>query len=103
MRQVILVLAFSALFGGAAHSDEVTIKIENFTFNPASVTIKVGDKITWMNGDDIPHSIVEKNAKFKSKPLDTNDQFSMAFSEAGTVDYFCGFHAHMVGKIIVQP
>jgi len=100
MRYALLALC---LLGGVVHADDVTVKIENFTFNPANVTIKSGDKVTWVNGDDIPHSVVEKNGAFKSKPLDTNDQFSMVFKDAGTVDYFCGFHAHMTGKIVVAP
>ena len=103
MKKIALVLAFLSMYMGIAYADEVTIKIDNFIFTPASVTIKPGDAVTWVNGDDIPHSIVEKNAKFKSKPLDTNDKFSIVFKDVGTVDYFCGFHAHMTGKIIVQP
>ena len=100
MKNIVLALG---LFVGTAHAGEVTIKIDNFIFTPASVTIKPGDTVTWVNGDDIPHSIVDKNTKFRSKPLDTNDKFSMVFNEAGTVDYFCGFHPHMLGEIIVQP
>jgi plastocyanin len=103
MRRLFLCVVLSTLFVASAKADEVTIKIENFTFNPASLTIKPGTTVNWVNGDDIPHSIVEKNRVFHSPPLDSEQNFSMAFSTVGEVSYFCGFHAHMQGKIIVQP
>ncbi len=79
------------------------VKIENFTFNPAELTVKPGAIVTFLNGDDIPHSVVDKDGKFNSKPLDTGDTFTMTFADAGAFTYFCGFHPHMVGKIIVKP
>ena len=94
------------LMTNAAHTEDVAgpiIKIENFTFNAAEITVKPGTTVTWVNADDIPHSVVEKDAKFRSKPLDTGDKFSMAFNDAGEFTYFCGFHPHMQGKIIVKP
>ena len=96
----------STLLGKIALAEETagpSIKVENFTFNPAELTVKPGTTVTWTNGDDIPHSVVEKDAKFRSKPLDTGDKFTMTFNEAGEFIYFCGFHPHMTGKVIVKP
>jgi len=67
------------------------------------VTIKPGTTVTWKNADDIPHSVVEDGTKFRSKPLDTGETFSMKFTDAGEIGYFCGLHPHMKGKIIVKP
>ena len=103
MRKVLLSLAFACLLVGQASAEDVTVRIENFTFNPPSLTIKPGTTVTWVNGDDIPHSVVENNKQFHSPPLDSGEKFSMVFNTAGEVNYFCGFHAHMQGKIIVQP
>lgn len=88
---------------GVAHAEEASIRIENFTFNPPELTIKPGTTVTWENGDDIPHSVVEKDNKFHSMALDTGEKFSMTFSGAGEIGYFCGLHPHMTGKIIVKP
>lgn len=88
---------------GAARAEDVVIRIENFTFNPAELTIKPGTTVTWENGDDIPHTVVEDNVKFRSKPLDTGERFAMAFPEAGEIRFFCGLHPHMKGKIVVKP
>ena len=102
--RLMLALAVAGLASQSiANAEEVTIKIENFTFNPAELTIKPGTTVTWENADDIPHSVVENTAKFRSKPLDTGDKFTMAFTEPGEVAYYCGFHSHMTGKIIVKP
>jgi plastocyanin len=86
-----------------ARAQETVITIENFTFNPTEVTIKRGATVTWRNADDIPHSVVEVAAKFRSKALDTGETFSMTFANAGEIAYFCGLHPHMMGKIIIRP
>jgi plastocyanin len=88
---------------GQAHADEMIVKIDNFTFSPAELTIKPGTTVTWENGDDIPHSVVEAGGKFHSKALDTGEKFTMTFADAGEVTYFCGLHPHMTGKITVKP
>jgi plastocyanin len=89
--------------GGGALADDATIKISNFTFDPPTLTVKAGTTVTWVNADDIPHLVSEKDGKFRSSALDTNDKFSQTFSTAGTVEYFCIIHPHMTGKIVVTP
>ena len=79
------------------------VTIDNFTFSPADLTIPVGTTVTWLNRDDIPHSVVATKKEFRSKALDTDDSFSFTFTTAGTFEYFCGLHPHMVGKVIVKP
>ena len=74
-----------------------------FHLQSGRITIKPGTTVTWQNGDDIPHSVVEDKAKFRSKALDTGETFSMAFANAAEIGYFCGLHPHMKGKIIVKP
>ncbi|HLL27504.1 MAG TPA: cupredoxin family copper-binding protein [Xanthobacteraceae bacterium] len=104
-RRAFLALAFAAAFAAnpAQAEGAAKVTIDNFTFAPAELTVAVGTTVTWENHDDIPHSVVEKNKLFRSRALDTNDAFSFTFTSAGTYDYFCGLHPHMVGKIIVKP
>ena len=89
--------------GGRALADDATIKIANFTFDPPTLTVKAGATVTWVNADDIPHLVTEKDGKFHSSALDTNDKFSQTFSTAGTVEYYCAIHPKMTGKIVVTP
>jgi plastocyanin len=90
-------------FGAVAAQDATNvITIDNFTFSPKELTIAVGTTVKWVNHDDIPHTIVEKKTTFRSKALDTDDSYSFTFTSAGTFDYFCGLHPHMVGQVIVK-
>ena len=89
--------------GGRALADDQTIKIANFTFDPSTLTVKAGTTVTWVNNDDIPHLVTDKDGKFHSSALDTNDKFSQTLSTAGTVEYFCAIHPKMTGKIVVTP
>ena len=77
------------------------IQIANFTFEPQQMEVKAGTTVTWMNGDDIPHTIVSAG-KFRSKPLDTDEAFSFTFTAPGTYEYFCSLHPHMTGTIVVE-
>ena len=103
--RVVLVFALAAAGAIPALAEDAKAKvtIDNFTFTPAELTVSVGTTVTWDNHDDIPHTVVEKNKLFRSKALDTDDSYSFTFTQAGTYDYFCGLHPHMVGKIIVKP
>ena len=80
------------------------VKIDNFSFAPASLTVAVGTTVTWTNRDDIPHTVVSTDdvKTFKSKVLDTDEKFSFTFTKAGTYPYFCSIHPKMTGKVIVQ-
>jgi plastocyanin len=97
-----LMLGMGALF--AAPADPfVTISIGNFTFAPATLTVKAGTTVTWINKDDIPHAIASATGAFtKSKALDTDDTFSFTFATPGTYKYFCYLHPRMVGAIVVE-
>jgi len=79
------------------------VTIDNFTFTPASLTVKAGTTVTWTNHDDIPHGVASStNAFKKSNALDTDDSFSFTFTTPGTFQYFCYLHPHMVGTIVVE-
>lgn len=87
----------------AAAGEEVTVSIDNFTFSPAEVTVVPGTTVTWVNNDDIPHTVVEKTQAFRSKVIDTEGKFSFTFMTVGDFTYFCSLHPHMTGKVVVKP
>jgi plastocyanin len=80
----------------------VEVKIDNFSFSPATVTVPAGTTVTWTNRDDVPHTVVSTDGAFKSKVLDTDEKFSFTFSKPGTHPYFCSIHTKMTGKVVVQ-
>jgi plastocyanin len=89
-------------FGTVSAQEANVVTIDNFSFSPKELTVAVGTTIKFVNHDDIPHTVVETNKIFRSKALDTDDSYSYTFATAGSFDYFCSLHPHMVGKIIVK-
>jgi plastocyanin len=91
--------------GSSAKAPEAAtaeVKVDNFSFGPATLTVAVGTTVIWTNRDDIPHTIVSTDKVFKSKVLDTDEKFSFTFSKAGTYPYFCSIHPKMTGSVVVQ-
>ena len=88
--------------GPKEEAAETAIKIDNFTFTPATITVPVGSTIRWTNHDDIPHNVVSEDKSFKSKAMDTDENFSYTFTKPGTYSYFCSIHPKMTGKVVVQ-
>src|SRR5438105_1219827 len=74
----------SAEGAGDKPTSSAKVKIDNFSFGPAEVTIAAGTTITWTNQDDVPHVVASEDKLFKSKPLDTDDHFSFTFTKPGT-------------------
>jgi plastocyanin len=92
------------LVATAAGTDATSqVMIDNFVYNPVPLTIKVGTTVTWINHDDIPHTVDSTEGKFKSVALDTDDKFEYRFTAAGEYPFYCRIHPKMTGKIIVQP
>ena len=83
----------------AASSAEKVIEIKNYMF--MEVTVPQGTKATWINRDEVPHTVIERNKVFHSPALDTDDKFSYVFDKPGTYEYFCSLHPYMVAKVIV--
>ena len=78
------------------------IVIANFSFEPATLTIKAGTTVTWVNHDDEPHTATATDKRFNSKTLDNGDRFSQEFKAPGVYNYYCALHPKMTGKIIVK-
>jgi plastocyanin len=97
-----LMLVGALALASAAQAANVEVKVDNFVFNPQTITVKAGDTVTWINHDDIPHTATSKTGVFRSKALDTDDQFSFTFTTPGSFAYFCALHPHMTGSIVVE-
>jgi plastocyanin len=85
----------------AATKNQIVIK--DFHFTPETLTVKSGEKITWINRDEEPHTVVSVEKQFKkSTALDTDQEFTVTTGAPGTYTYFCSVHPKMTGKIIVE-
>lgn len=97
----ITALTFGSASGAA---DEVKVRIGNFAFIPATITVAAGTKLHWVNEDDAPHIVVgvDSDTPIKSPPLDTDDEYAVVLDKPGTYQYFCSLHPHMVGIVVVK-
>jgi plastocyanin len=97
-------IAPAATAGADSSAAPNQVMIDNFSFNPKTLTVPVGAKVTWINRDDVPHTATSsaKPTVFDSKALDTDDKFSFVFTAPGTYPYFCAVHPHMTGEIVVK-
>jgi plastocyanin len=78
------------------------VVMKSFAFEPATVTVKVGDSVTWTNQDSANHTVVADNGEFKSGDLANGGTFTFAFTKAGSYPYHCSIHPSMKGTVVVQ-
>ena len=90
--------------GNAAAGSKLNkIEIKDFMFNPQKITVKSGEKITWINHDEEPHTVVSVGKKFQKSPaLDTDQEYSITAGAPGTYEYFCSVHPKMTATIVVE-
>lgn len=102
MKKYAQMLALSGLLASASTwAQDIQIDIKEFMYSPKDLTVAVGTKVTWVNDDQVPHTVVEVNKVFRSGALDTNDSFSYTFLIPGTFEYFCILHPQMIGSVRV--
>ena len=99
---VVLLVAAATFAARSAPATDAEVDIDQFTFLPQRITVKAGTTVTWINEDDVPHTVASSGKLFKSKALDTADKFSFTFTTPGTYDYFCSVHPHMTGAVVVE-
>jgi plastocyanin len=81
-------------------ASDPTVTIQNFAFNPETITVSVGTTVTWVNEDSAPHIL--HSDLFTSNTMNKGDSFSYTFTTAGEVSYICNIHPSMTGKVVVQ-
>lgn len=97
---------FAAHAGGPALAlapQPITVEIRDMKYFPGTLTIASGTKVTWINKDDMPHTVTDRGRTFGSAGLDTGDSFSYTFTTPGEFTYFCAVHPFMVAKVVVKP
>lgn len=71
-------------------------------YNPSSITIQVGDTVTWTNVAAFQHTVTADDGSFDSGLINTGATWSYTFTTAGTYTYHCAPHPWMKGTVIVQ-
>ena len=80
-----------------------TINMQNISFSPKSDTVKVGQKITWVNKDNVDHNVTTTcgAAKFASKDFGQGGSYSFTPTKPGTIEYTCTLHPGMDATLVV--
>jgi plastocyanin len=88
--------------GPAAVVATNSVTIKNFAFNPSTIRVRPGAKVTWVNHDEDAHTVTfQSNLKVASNPLQGNQSYSYTFGAPGTYPYICSIHPFMHGTVIV--
>lgn len=96
--------------GGQANSVTANaVTIENFAFNPQTITVKRGASVTWTNNDLAPHQIASDPHPAReilpalfSDSLSKGQAYTFTFDKAGNFGYHCHIHPSMKGTIVVE-
>lgn len=87
----------------SGNAGEGSVEIKGFAFSPATLTVKIGDSVTWTNMDSAPHTVTsDSGSELDSPTLSKGEIYSHTFNSAGTYNYYCTLHPSMKGKIIVE-
>lgn len=79
------------------------VAIRKFEFEPAEITVVVGDIVEWTNEDIAPHTATEfEDTDWDTGELSKGQAGAVTFSTPGESEYFCVFHPHMRGRILVK-
>jgi plastocyanin len=79
-----------------------TVEIKNFSFIPKVLNLAKGDRVIWVNKDNIVHNIVDSNSqKILSTTLAKGAEFSYIVTDE--MNYACGFHPSMTGVVHLTP
>jgi len=82
----------------------MAVSMQNITFSPNNLSVKVGDTVTWTNDEAVGHDVTADDGSFKSGApggLMQGDTFEHAFEKAGSFAYNCTVHPNMTGTIEV--
>ena len=95
------IVALSTRHQIAHAASDTTVTIADFSFTPASITIHVGDTVTWTNHGPSAHTATANNGSFNTGVLQKGQSASHTFTTAGTFAYICSIHPFMHGTVVV--
>jgi plastocyanin len=95
--------AWLAVAAGAAHAADGAVRISGFAFSPDSVTVGVGESVTWTNEDAVAHTATGSGGAFDTERLDPGESTTITFATAGSYAYVCAIHPTMTGTVVVEP
>ena len=100
-KKYMAVLAAGTMLAGGAKPVTHTVTIDATRYQPARLTVHVGDTVVWVNKDLIPHTATAKGGAFDSKVVAPGASWRFTVKAKGATDYACLFHPTMPGRLDV--
>jgi plastocyanin len=105
-RQLYLAILSMAALLICAHAvsaqDDMTVSIQDFSFNPGQITVAPGTTVTWTNEGPSPHTTTADDGSWDSGTLQQGEDFSFTFDKPGTYTYHCSIHPDMTASVKVS-
>lgn len=79
-----------------------TVTIDGVTFDPATLAVKVGDTVVWVNKDPFPHTVTSQARGFDSHAIAPGQSWSYTTTRAGMFPYLCTLHPTMHATLKVE-
>jgi amicyanin len=103
-------ITLSRYFGGGAGSTTQSgpaaggaeIIMQNLAYGTTTLEIERGTTVTWINRDNVPHTVTSDNGAFDSGLIDAGNRWSRTFNDAGTFAYHCTPHPFMMARVVVR-
>ena len=89
------------LGSGTVLAADRDVAISGFSFSPRTVTVKVGDSVTWTNSDAQTHTATSGTA-WDTGDIGNGESKSVTMRRSGTFDYICAVHPTMTGRVVVR-
>ena len=89
---------------GAAGGEKAashTVMIEGVAYQPASLVVRRGDTVVWVNKDPFPHTVTARGV-FDSRDIPAGASWKYVARKSGSYTYICTLHPNMVGTLDVQ-
>ena len=104
-KSILCAAALAAALGAPAAlpaGKSYTVAIEGMKFSPERIEVGVGDTITWVNKDFLPHSVTAPAARLESGDLASSQSWKFVARKKGEIDYICRLHPVMRGVVVVK-
>ncbi|MDB4978100.1 MAG: plastocyanin [Candidatus Peribacteria bacterium] len=80
----------------------MSVSIQNFSFQPQTITVRRGSTLTWTNQDSASHTVTRDASDGPMSPtLSSGQSYSYTFNSTGTFTYHCSIHPDMHGTVVV--
>ena len=106
LRAVTTIIIFATMIAAPASavppSKAIKVTIAGMSYQPADLTVRIGQTIEWINKDVVDHTATEKAKALWNVSIAPGKSAKVVMKTAGTFDYFCRYHPNMIGRVVVK-